>query len=226
MKELMTAIAAFQKECPVIKKDTANDFAKYKYADLPAILDIINPILQKNNLVLTQALESDETGRYIRTTLYHLSSEQKIESKIDIPLVSMKGMNDYQALGSGITYLRRYSLSILGIVTEEDNDAAGEQTKTAKKSDTSAKKLPDLWLNREVPRNSGKITKEWYNAVAYLRGEIPREDGAEPKMADLEARYKISRANKDDLMADVMDEISFPVAEGVPVLAKDDEPPY
>jgi hypothetical protein len=37
-------------------------------------------------------------------------------------------MNDYQTLGSGITYLRRYSLStILGLITDKDVDACGTQ---------------------------------------------------------------------------------------------------
>ena len=36
-------------------------------------------------------------------------------------------MNDYQSLGSGITYLRRYSLStMLGLITDKDVDACGE----------------------------------------------------------------------------------------------------
>jgi len=37
-------------------------------------------------------------------------------------------MNDFQVLGSAITYLRRYSISsLLGIVTDKDTDASGEQ---------------------------------------------------------------------------------------------------
>jgi hypothetical protein len=39
-------------------------------------------------------------------------------------------MNDYQSFGSGITYYRRYALaSMLGLVTDKDTDASGEQTK-------------------------------------------------------------------------------------------------
>jgi hypothetical protein len=45
-------------------------------------------------------------------------------------MIQLKGMNDYQSFGSGITYYRRYCLStILGIVTDKDTDAAGEQVK-------------------------------------------------------------------------------------------------
>jgi hypothetical protein len=39
-------------------------------------------------------------------------------------------MNDYQVMGSAITYYRRYALSsMLGIITDIDNDVSGEQTK-------------------------------------------------------------------------------------------------
>ena len=126
MKELLKSLAAFQQQCPVIEKDTKG--YSYKYADLPSILKVINPILKANGLMFTQPLDSDGTSRYVTTTLYHIATGEKIESRIDIPEVKFKGMNDFQALGSGITYLRRYALSsILGIVSDEDTDASGQQ---------------------------------------------------------------------------------------------------
>ena len=37
-------------------------------------------------------------------------------------------MNQFQVLGSAVTYIRRYALSsMLGIVTDKDTDASGEQ---------------------------------------------------------------------------------------------------
>jgi hypothetical protein len=43
-------------------------------------------------------------------------------------------MNDFQSFGSGVTYFRRYALSAaLGLVTDKDTDASGEQVKTEKK---------------------------------------------------------------------------------------------
>ncbi len=47
--------------------------------------------------------------------------------------IQLKGMNDYQSFGSGVTYFRRYCLSsILGLVTDKDTDASGEQIKPKK----------------------------------------------------------------------------------------------
>jgi hypothetical protein len=47
--------------------------------------------------------------------------------------VALKGMNEFQVYGSQLTYFRRYALSsILGIVTDKDTDASGEQVKKPK----------------------------------------------------------------------------------------------
>ena len=46
-------------------------------------------------------------------------------------------MNEFQVLGSAITYLRRYALSsMLGLVTDKDTDASGEQVKNEPKKAT------------------------------------------------------------------------------------------
>jgi hypothetical protein len=123
------AIAGFQQECPVIAQQTKG--YGYTYADLPTILNIINPILAKYRLGFSQPLD----GNKVRTIVFHVDTGETLESSIDIPEgVVLKGMNDFQVLGSAISYLRRYSISsILGIVTDKDTDASGEQIKTTSK---------------------------------------------------------------------------------------------
>lgn len=119
---LWSALSDFQKECPAINKG-AKGYG-YKYADLPSIMEVINPLLKKHKLVISQPLD----GRAIMTKLVHIPTGECVESRIEIPEgVMLKGMNQYQSDGSAITYYRRYSLSVLGIVTDEDNDAAGKQ---------------------------------------------------------------------------------------------------
>lgn len=122
MQKLMKALGEFQQECPVIHKDTQGH--KYTYADLPKIYSVINPILKKHGLVVSQPLQDGA----IKTILYHIESEEFLESSTPIPYVQLGSMNDYQAYGSGVTYFRRYALSsMLGLVTDKDTDATGEQ---------------------------------------------------------------------------------------------------
>lgn len=125
MKNLFKALANFQQEVPVIHKGTTG--YGYSYADLPAIFEIINPLLKKHGLGFTQLVMND----YIETTVFHYESGEYVKSNTTIPQgVQLKGMNEFQVLGSAITYIRRYALSsILGLVTDKDTDAAGEQVK-------------------------------------------------------------------------------------------------
>ena len=142
VKTVWSALASFQQEVPTIHKGTQG--YGYSYADLPTIFEVINPLLKKNSLGFTQLIE----GQSIKTILFHTESEGRIESITDIPQdVNLKGMNQYQVLGSAITYIRRYALSsMLGLVTDKDTDAGGEQTNTPQPK----KALPKIDFDKAV----------------------------------------------------------------------------
>jgi len=161
MKHLFTALAAFQQEVPVIHKGTQG--FGYSYADLPKIFEVINPLLKKHGLGFTQVLTSDESTNYVNTIIFHCESGESLESKCAIPYVALKGMNDYQAFGSGVTYYRRYALSAaLGLVTDKDTDASGEQVKKLPSID--AKRFQEA-LKAIV---DGKVTKEKITSTFQL----------------------------------------------------------
>jgi len=149
MKNLFKKIADFQQEVPVIHKGTQG--YGYSYADLPTIFEKINPLLKKHGLGFTQLL----SGLSIKTIIFDVESGENIESIADIPQgVQLSKMNDFQVLGSAITYIRRYALSAaLGLVTDVDNDAAGEQVKTDKKETPVKKEYPEdnrPWLSEKA----------------------------------------------------------------------------
>ena len=152
MKNLLKSVAAFQQECPTIHKGTQG--YGYTYADLPAIFKIINPLMKKHGLGFMQELHENS----IITTIFHIESGEMRESRASIPQgVQLKGMNDFQVLGSAITYIRRYALSsALGLVTDKDIDAAGQQTQAAKKP--QIKINTDAWQKaREYIMNGGDV---------------------------------------------------------------------
>ena len=123
MKNLYKSLAAFQQEVPAIHQGTKG--YGYTYSDLSTILNVINPLMKKHGLGFTQLVN----GMQIKTIVFHVESGEQIESLTDIPQgITLKGMNDFQVLGSAISYLRRYSLSsALCLVTDKDGDAGGEQ---------------------------------------------------------------------------------------------------
>lgn len=140
MKNLFKSLAAFQQECPVIHKGTSG--YGYTYADLPAIFEVINPLLSKHKLGFTQLIE----GQDLKTILFHTESGETLETITIVPQgVNLKGMNEFQVAGSSITYFRRYALSaMLGIVTDKDTDAQGEQVKPTETSKPTAKPKPQF----------------------------------------------------------------------------------
>ena len=122
MKNLLKALSAFQNEVPTIHEETKG--FNYTYSNLNSIFKVIKPLLNKHGLGFYQNLDN----RNLVTTVFHVESGEQIQSSSAIPEVTLKGMNDYQTLGSGITYLRRYSLSvILCLITDKDVDACGTQ---------------------------------------------------------------------------------------------------
>ena len=180
MKDIYKALADFQQEVPTIHKGTKG--YGYSYADLPAIFEVINPLLKKNGLGFTQTVN----GNQLCTTIFHVKSGETIEGCADIPQsVTLKGMNDFQVLGSAITYMRRYQLSaMLGLVTDKDTDAGGQQVPTPQ---SQPKQKPEL-----KPE-----TEQWKKAIQFL------VDGG--LISKIEAGYALSEVNKQLLMDTVLE---------------------
>lgn len=144
---LYKALAGFQQEVPPILKDTIG--YGYQYADLPGILLIINPLMAKHGLGFYQAVNDSR----IYTVIFHSETGEIIASSTPIPQgVELKGMNDFQVLGSAITYIRRYALStLLGLVTDKDTDASGEQVKPKAKYQKPSSKAESTFMNDLEP---------------------------------------------------------------------------
>ena len=72
MKHLFKSLSEFQQEVPVIHKATQG--YGYSYADLPAIFEVINPLLKKNGIGFTQPI----IGNSIKTIIFHIESGESI----------------------------------------------------------------------------------------------------------------------------------------------------
>ena len=122
---LSAALVSALAEMPNIRKANKADLGshKYTYADLADGLDAVRPVLARHGLAVLQAATTTEHGPTVVTTVLH-SSGQRCSAALS--LKPMKG--DPQAVGSAITYARRYSLfSILGLATEDDDGKAASQ---------------------------------------------------------------------------------------------------
>lgn len=175
MKNLFKSLAAFQQEVKVIHKATQG--YGYSYTDLPKIFSEINPLLQKHGLGFTQLINTNEGHNYLVTILFHVESGEVLESSTLVPIVQLKGMNEYQCFGSGVTYFRRYCLSsILGLVTDKDTDASGEQEKHEPKKPAidnkrfleALKSIQQGDFTVDKLKEKFELTKEQTNAINEL----------------------------------------------------------
>jgi len=124
MKNLYKSLAKFQKEVKNIPKNSKG--YGYDYAKLEDIIKVVTPTLHKNGLVVIQTIDTDEVRNIpsVKTILAHTDSGESIESVTPVAEVKLGSMNTYQSLGSGITYMRRYSIAgILGISPDDDIDS-------------------------------------------------------------------------------------------------------
>lgn len=116
--KLAEALSLARKEFKPVIKNKQNPHFKNWYADLSSIFDATVDSLSKYGIALTQAPAVFEGRVTVLTRLIHKSG-QWLESEL-----SLKPTADTpQAIGSAITYARRYSAqSILGIDAETDDD--------------------------------------------------------------------------------------------------------
>jgi len=128
---LVKAIAAIE---PVVK-DSSNPQFRSKYADLSSCLEAARKALTPEGLAVLQPPVThfpsiDAGGDFgtpvilVSTVILH-SSGQWMTGEIALPHLEAGKFPMAQAIGSAITYLRRYSLcAMLSIPTEDDDGEA------------------------------------------------------------------------------------------------------
>ncbi len=125
LNELAAALCKAQAVMEGAKQDSSNPFFKSKYADLASVWAACKAPLTNNGLSVVQTVENGGEKAYLVTILLHTSG-QWIKSLMPI----LMSKNDAQALGSAITYCRRYALAaIVGVCpTDDDGNAASAKS--------------------------------------------------------------------------------------------------
>jgi hypothetical protein len=122
-KSFSAALAAAQGEMSGATKDSKNPHFKSSYASLASVVDAIRAPLAKHEIGWTQQVSSEGTTVSVVTILLHAGLETG-EYRSGTMRATAKDASP-QAIGSTVTYLRRYSLmATLGIPAEDDD---GEQ---------------------------------------------------------------------------------------------------
>jgi hypothetical protein len=146
--KLTEALAKAQGEMHNATLNKVNPHFKSKYADLPTIRDATIPILAKHGLSVTQFTRVREGQTLVLVTRLSHSGGGFIEGEYPLPYQVDKP----QAMGSAMTYARRYGLAAMcGIAAEEDDDANAAEDE-GKKKPAEKKNPPGITAFRQESR--------------------------------------------------------------------------
>lgn len=154
-ESLAQAVAMLQTRLPEIKKSQTADVKtktgpdySYNYADLAQVTRELMPILGELGLSFMAKPTLGGDGKFVLAyKLLHVSGESE---EGEYPL-SHSGTP--QAMGSAITYARRYCLcAITGIAPEDDDDGAAAQAAAQSQRDTASRSS----RSRQRPQTNGQ----------------------------------------------------------------------
>ena len=117
--KLAGALAKAQSQIRGAAKKSKNPFFNSNYADLHTVIESCMPQLSANGISVVQGTDFNKRDGWSVTTMLMHSSGQWIKSSCKIILGPKQ---DIQALGSAITYGRRYLLSSMAGVGQFDDD--------------------------------------------------------------------------------------------------------
>jgi len=180
-KDLAAALVKAQTHMGAAVKDSKNPHFRSSYASLAAVIHAVVPVLNEQGIAVLQMPHIDEQVVQLTTTLLHTSG-QMISSTVGTP---MGKKQDAQAVGSAITYLRRYSLqSIMGLpVEDDDGNAASRRTVTTSSAARTVPSTAHSWAEKleQALKDNGLTVKD-FNVWAEV-AHRPKLGGLSPDKA-------------------------------------------
>lgn len=159
------AIAAMQEDMPeVVERGKAHNT---KYATFEDINAAVRPVLMRHGFAITFRVHQEGATIRVTAVLSHREGHSE-ETSIEMPADTSGSKNAVQAVGSSISYGKRYTMSaLLNIATRgEDDDAAGAVA-IKKVSAFQAKQI------RQLALKAPKATQEWLKANYGSAENVP-----------------------------------------------------
>jgi len=131
LSNIAAALCKVQATVSPALKEAKNSHLGNKYADLGSVWDACRDALIENQVAVIQMPTTDEPGYIGLTTRLLHSSGEWVEGHFRVPALDVKSKTETaQAVGSALTYMRRYSLAAaLGITQEDDDGHAATQSR-------------------------------------------------------------------------------------------------
>ena len=155
-KEITAALCKFIQEVGTIKEEANAQYGKF--ADLSGVLSVVNPVLAKNGLIVTNTTKIVEDNNILTVQLLHISGETLPPSEILLPKGIAK--NELYSTGQALTYFKRYLLLGLLNLTAGIPDHDGQ----VYNPDIQEDKVTPINKNKAdgMPRILDDETKQYY----------------------------------------------------------------
>ena len=142
-KEITKALCKFIQEVGTIKEEANAQYGKF--ADLSGVLSVVNPVLAKNGLIVTNTTKIVEDNNILTVQLLHISGESLPPSEILLPKGIAK--NELYSTGQALTYFKRYLLLGLLNLTAGIPDHEGQ----VYNPDIQEPKVTPINKNKPIP---------------------------------------------------------------------------
>lgn len=181
--ELVKGLVAFHKVLEQPKRSADNPFFKSKYVPLGAVQELVDSIAPELGLTYYQDTFGDDNSTRVgvQTTLFHESGEWLESGVLWMP----SEKNTAQALGSAITYAKRYQLSaIFGISADEDDD--GNEASGAGKEKSNEPMTLDKAQKMKVTfgKHNGKLLTELADDEPSYLNWLYKAEMTKPEMKE------------------------------------------
>ncbi|MEM9752574.1 MAG: ERF family protein [Planctomycetota bacterium] len=169
--KLAAALAKAQAEMSAAIKDAMNPHFNSSYADLASVWDACRGPLTKHGLSVIQRPSFNGSALRIETILLHESGEH-LSSTLAVP-VNARVKNttpDVQAVGSAMTYARRYALMAMVGIAPDDDDGNAAALQDQNRDQQKDQKQPSP--KQEKPDNSGFVDAVVIAAERRMEGAV------------------------------------------------------
>jgi len=196
INELAAALSAAQGKMEAAAKDSANPYYRSTYADLASCWSSIRAPLSEHGLAVLQPVSIEASADGIRvsveTVLAHASGQWVSGVASWVPMRQSKDggakaewvpAQDPQAVGSCITYARRYALCAMVGVAPEDDDANAASGVQYRPEEPQKHRAPPAKPASAAKKNWAEMTPDERFVAGHAR--IKAATGDVAKLVDI-----------------------------------------
>lgn len=189
--EVKTAILTRVQSELKVPKSQFNKYGGYKYRNGEDIMQALKPLMVKYGVQLYFGkTKIDMQEHKISVILHYKDAEQAMDTELELPFSSHKGMTDEQAGGAALSYAKKYLLSNLLLIDDGgdfdsmDNRQEGRQARQhpqpRQQRQQAQASEAEKW---EVMQAASKEMVNGTSLLALYRDAMHQGKGSEPSQA-------------------------------------------